>query len=408
MKNYELYVENDNLIYIQVDNTGKRIKTASTNDAYRNLKKIITADNMSHFKVINKGVDKVFSDSKCNIIIKNLDETLTKIEKLRKKERKFKKAAIGLAGVVTVGVIASGIISTMNKEHEEKIQVRPVIESIQEENDTTIEQQIDEYVDSLASVTTLPPSDDTNYVDIEPYYDAKLDQNVSNYQEIIEEVSNRWGIDPKLLTDVVKQESRGGEVKNKGQVQYGSWEDMKLVCYNFEKNKYQTIVFTNDPSKYKRGADEPEYIFISEEEFKNQYTSLSSSALILANIYNGVANKNLTRTLIIYNQGRTASDKVYQEQSRVENIPFETLINDENNVDYYKYSYVLDKTDENGKIKHHGDPYYIQNVLKQGTQDFNLEDGKCYTMQTYDKYGNTSSKETKYRSSLEKEVARIN
>jgi len=404
MKNYEFYVDDNNkLVYIEVDDD--KHKRLYGESAYKMFDKVMHADNRKYFKVRTEGNDKVLTKDVV-ITIKDYNTTMSKIYEFKKKgvKKAFIKAAVGLAGAVTIGVIATSLIKLDEKEH-----ILPDIETIQEDDSVEIiplEQEINEYVESLANSSTevLPPSDNIAYVDATARYDEQLDYNVSLHKDNIEKACNKWGVDPNLMTDIFKQESSGGTAKNIGQVQFESWHDMKLVCYNFEKGKYQTIILTNDSSKYKRGENEPEYVFISEEEMKNPYTAISASTLILSYIYNHDGNRNLTRSVVMYNQGMTAADKVYQEQARVENIPYEELINDETNTRYAEYSYVLDKKDKKGNKKKHGDPLYIPHVFSQSSPTFNLDDGKEYTMRYFE--DNTEkANTTRYQSSNTKRIA---
>ncbi len=399
MKNYEFYVDDNNkLVYIEVDDD--KHKRLYGESAYKMFDKVMHADNRKYFKVRTEGNDKVLTKDVV-ITIKDYNTTMSKIYEFKKKDLKnyFTKAAVGLAGVVTIGVIATSLIKLDEKAH-----ILPDIETIQEDDSVEIiplEQEIDEYVESLSKVI---PDDGIAYVDAVARYDEKLDYNISLHDSDIEKACNKWGVDPKLMKDIFKQESHGGDAKNIGQVQYQSWDEEKLVCYNFEKHKYQTIVLTNDSSKYKQKEGEPEYVFISQEEFKNPYTETSTSVLVFSYIYNNYANKNLTRAITIYNQGIVAADKVENEQSRVEGIPYEELINDETNTRYSKYTYVLDEKDESGNIKHHGDPEYLEHVLSQSSPTSDLDEGKEYTMR-YVENGIEKEKTTKYQSLYVKEMA---
>ena len=392
--------ERNVLVYLEYIN-GVEFKRLYGDSARAQYKKI----NKKDYEEIIDGKDKIYMGNGVITI-----EDYKKLENvLQGNTKMFKKALIGFAGIATIGVVAAGIMKL--NDDEEKKQIKPEIETIQEDDSVEIiplEQEIDEYVEGLANSNTevLPPSDNIAYVDATARYDEKLDYNVSLHKDNIEKACNKWGVDPNLMTDIFKQESSGGTAKNIGQVQFESWHDMKLVCYNFEKGKYQTIILTNDSSKYKRGENEPEYVFISEEEMKNPYTAISASTLILSYIYNHDGNRNLTRSVVMYNQGMTAADKVYQEQARVENIPYEELINDETNTRYAEYSYVLDKKDKKGNKKKHGDPLYIPHVFSQSSPTFNLDDGKEYTMRYFE--DNTEkANTTRYQSSNTKRIASV-
>lgn len=402
MKEYNLSLTESNiLLYQEIDgNKHKRRYGKSAYDAYKKIDK-------KNYKEEIIGNDKVLTSDSI-IYIKDYKKIEKELDKLNIPKQVLKKTAIGFAGFATITTLSMGIT---NIEKNEQTNIQPVIEKIEEEKTqidvSSIEKQADEYIERMSNPSILPDDSTIAYVNTTANYDIGLDENIKEYEADIIKAANRWGVDPNIMKDIFKQESSGGKAKNKGQVEYNAWHDMKMVCYNYDKQKYQTIVLTNHPENYTRKANEPEYVFISEKEFQNPYTSIATSTLIFSYIYNNWGNKNLTFTITIYNQGYKSAKKVYMEQSRVENIPYEVLINDETNTRYAKYSYVVDRVNDKGEIEENGDRFYLEHVLGQSTDGFDIDSGKTYIMPYIDEDGSFKEKETVYKSSRTKEIASI-
>ena len=340
------------------------------------------------------GDNKRLKGKSFDIEFKNYSETIQRIYKEKRKlekKNKVKKivgtvAAVGTAVAIPVGFLIKDLIDINNDEHEKAKGIVGEPIATEEQTQQVISEEIDaqkEIEKILADTETEEKKTDENsrsiYLDIEEHHDQKLLDNVMKYWDIIEKVSKKWGIDPLLLRDIIMQESFGGTVENKGQLEFDKWENQILKLYNHEDDKFITMVLTNNPEKYKN-VD----IRITEDDLKNPYTNFSVTAAVISYTFNTYTKGNIPIAIQMYNNGYGAMMDILNEQARVEGKTFEEVFSDKSNTGFLEYTYIRDKVNNKGEVVHHADPNYLRHVTEQ---EFDEEKGKTYVMPLVNKDG---------------------
>lgn len=204
-------------------------------------------------------------------------------------------------------------------------------EVIMEDNEEFIEETID---------PTIAYLDFNDATDSEKYQYV-----VENFSEIVDKYSNKWGLDSNLVLATLTQES-GGKYKNLMQIQFSSWEDMPLTVYNYEKNRYDTIVLTNDSSKYK----DKNITCISKKRLSNPKTNISVGCIILRYSLEKL-NNHVGAAVQCYNFGYTNTMNVLKHTAKKKNIKVSDILDDQSNLDFVDYTDIIDAGDRN-YLKH--------------------------------------------------------
>ena len=178
-------------------------------------------------------------------------------------------------------------------------------------------------------------SDDTNYV-------------INQYGHIIDKLSKRYGISPNLITGMVTQESHGVH-ENLMQVVFDLNNDYISKIYNFEKNKYDTIVLTDSPEEY------PDVdIIITSDMMREPYYAILAGINAFRINLDQYSKNNICSAICCYNKGYGNWTKVLNETSKYTRTSIDDILSNPSNISFIPY-------DDNLKI---GDPHYLENVLQ--------------------------------------------
>lgn len=178
---------------------------------------------------------------------------------------------------------------------------------------------------------------------------VKYNHVISNYYNDTEERASRWGVSTNLALSFISQES-GGYVENLMQVQWGSWADVPITVFNFEKNEYEKIILTTHPEDFQnQGITQ----FISKEDLKNPKTNISIGCIIIRYCFDQM-NHNMTAAIQAYNFGVNNMNKVLDAAAADMGCTREDLLNNQSDTSFLNYRYIIDV----------GDPKYVENTLR--------------------------------------------
>lgn len=212
-------------------------------------------------------------------------------------------------------------------------------DSISSSNNASTESSVNDY--------------DVAYLDYVPSQDDKIESNVSQYMDIINKYSAKWGISPNTIKAMMSQES-GGDDTNLMQIQFSSWNDYPITCYNFETNQEQTIVLTDNPDKYKNNN----CTCITRDELNNPITNISVASAILA-YTSKYENGHIGASIQAYNFGISNMAQVLDYTASKTGVSVNDILADQTNLSFMNYTRIINV----------GDPDYLIHVLAHTTGD---------------------------------------
>lgn len=402
MEKYEIFVNNGHLV--MYEELGEFDKMFVDNRAVNEFNRVINKKLGKKFELKSKdnNVDKYIE--KDNILVEFNDyiKIMQKLEKMKKQEALKKKRWIfgGGATAAASALMVTVLTAAGPKDVElESLHATPIEKSVDKVNNDTEDkneleseeilsqevaydvlnnENVSNFTYSEDSFETRYDTETTIYVETTSNYDEKLERNVSEYDDIIKDVSEKWGVSDTLIRDIMKQESHGGTITNKMQIVFDAWKDQIIKVYNFNDNKYETIVLTDTPENYTKVGQT-----ISREELNNPKTNISVGTLMLAYTYNQ-CDHNLPMTVQAYNFGIGAINQVMEAAAIDQGLSVDELKNDEANVSFMHYTDV--------KPASYGDHDYANKIFSKSTPESNLDDGKTYTMKYVDSEGNIMEK----------------
>ena len=167
------------------------------------------------------------------------------------------------------------------------------------------------------------------------------------YGELINQYSNKWGVDPRIITAILTQES-GGKDTNLMQIEYNAWKDQVITAKNFNDNSNVKIVLTDNPEEY-----DSSILTINKNELNNPKTNISVGTILLTyNLKN--FNYNIPIALTSYNCGIGTMNKILDEASKNIGYTKKELIDDPTNLEFLNYRFIMQN----------GDPNYFENVIR--------------------------------------------
>ena len=401
MEKYEFFVNSGHLVLFEEIDTYEKMFVDSK--AVNEFNRLVKGKKLNLKDCENK-MDKYIDINNVHIEFKDYLKIMNKLERMKKQDA-IKKKRLFFGGGATIA--ASALMVTMltaagpkdvDIETLEATPIEHVIEEEKnvEESENILSQELSintlsqEEVNNLTYTepfeTTYNTVDEENIVYVDAYsnYDEKLENNVNEYEEEVEKASEKWGVDKNLIKDIMKQESHGGTITNKMQIVFDAWKDQIIKVYSFNDKDYISIVLTDTPEKYPNVNQR-----ISREELNNPYTNISVGTIMLAYTYKQCDN-NLMQAIQAYNFGTGAVNQVLEAAALDQGISVEELRQDETNVSFMNYTDV--------KPANYGDHNYANKILAMSTNEFNLDEGKSYTMKYMDKEGNICTKTTTYKS----------
>ena len=407
MEKYKMFVSNGHIWLLEtIDN-----KKASYLDkkALKVFNKLLSKELKDNKEVLTSedGLDRYVKKDDFEIEFKNYEKLMKSAEKLGMDEKMKKQFALGataattaIAGIAIGSVLTAGKVQGMEATGLESI-AQPIAIEQQQPEEVTIEEtnnilanelpsdgmvyaSVDDYEYS-GDVITSSTSFSTVYLDTNSNYDERLEANVSRLDNVINMVSNRWGVSPELIRDIMKQESHGGTLDNKMQIVFSSWHDQIIKVYNFETNRYETMVLTNTPGNYHN----VNYVITREQLTSNAETNINAGVMIMSYLYNKF-DHNLPVSVQAYNFGNGAMNQVIRAAAAQQGITVEQYLSDESNTSFMELNAIV--------RPHYGDPAYTYHVMSMSTPNFNLDDGKEYVMRYLDEAGNVVERTTFIRS----------
>jgi len=407
MEKYRMFVSNDHIWLLEtIDN-----KKSSYLDkkALKVFNKLLSKELKDNKEVLTSedGLDRYVKKDDFEIEFKNYEKLMKSAEKLGMDEKMKKQFALGataattaIAGIAIGSILSAGKVKGMEAptfaDLAEPIpieQTQPEEVTIEETNnilaselpsDGMVYASVDDY-EYNGDVVTSSASLDTVYIHTNSNYNDELERNVSRLDNIVDTVSNRWGVSNDLIRDIMKQESHGGTLDNKMQIVFSSWHDQIVKVYNFETNRYETMVLTNTPEKYHNVT----YVITREQLSASAEININAGGIILAYLYNRF-DHNLFITVQAYNFGEGATKEVIIYTAGQLGMTLEEYKNSGQNDEFMKYTAIV--------RPHYGDPNYLYHVAGKSTNDFNLDNGKEYTMRYLDEAGNVVERTTFIRS----------
>ena len=313
-------------------------------------------------------------------------------------KRKVKRAST-VAGIIMIGGLALGKMASTAMQPIDLENVATYDEEAIREADTqelvaisdSVAIQINDVQNEVQAVVTnqniqedpiLNDEEITNIVNtplvnvpVVASYDSGIENNIAKYEQDIIERSNRWGISPNIVHDIISQESSGGSITDGygiGQFEFRWWDETPMTVHNFETGQDQIIVFSNDSSKWAGKAD----IIISEQDLTNTKTQISVTAIILQYYFNKYGH-NIPIAIQAYNRGEPNVNALINDTANGEGISVDNLLADQTNLSLIDYAW----KDKNGLT-------YFQEVIKHIDED-QQEDGinDVYSMLYVDENG---------------------
>lgn len=343
------------------------------------------------------------------ILFKNIEELEKPLydlyTKCAKKEIRDKKIT-EIKTKAAITIIASGIITTVlasklntnikNIERQEKIET--TTESIftpnkKNTNELTVNDtkviipeiekvNIEPKVNEVTHVNTqhVEPVEETIKknepieISVNANYDKGINDRVEKYMPDIIERANKWGISPSIMRDLVSQEW-GGNDTNLMHVVKSSWLDFVINAYNYESNRVESFVITDNPKNYYGKVDH----IITGTDLKNPKTNLSAGAIILQYSL-AQFDYNIPLGIQAYNNGIGAVNKIIKETERQTGLTKEQILRDNNPV-WLKYTNVIEQGDENyfSNVVKHVDDEQIESKLNDVYSIKYIEDGEQKT-----------------------------
>ncbi len=232
------------------------------------------------------------------------------------------------------------IVNITDGELDER-QENQVINTVNREPKVEQEEQIDNSIDEKDIDTAyLDYEDQTNGITYTGAYEMQYDR--------AEKHGLRWGMSTNLVLGMITQES-AGKGDNLMHVIFDAWLDQPLTAYDFENQKYQTIVLTDEPQKF-AGED---ITTISREDLNNVDIHLDVACIIYRYCLDRMEN-NIPAAIQAFNIGCEGMNTVFRETSAHTGISFDELKSDPTNVEFMNYTDCIDW----------GDHEYLKNVAR--------------------------------------------
>ncbi|MDE6292707.1 MAG: transglycosylase SLT domain-containing protein [Bacilli bacterium] len=176
---------------------------------------------------------------------------------------------------------------------------------------------------------------------------VKRENAYNLYHELVERFSNKWGISFNLIMAMLTQESGGFET-NLMQIEFDDWDEEIIKVYNFEANRYEYFVLTNNPEEW-AGQN---VTCITEKDLENPITNISIGCVILRKSAEYM-NYHVLAAVQCYNLGKGNMDKILELAAKESGLTIEEMLADQENIIFYQFTFTIDK----------GDPNYLSNVF---------------------------------------------
>ena len=336
-------------------------------------------------EVIIKDIDNFCQKngfSQIPFIAKQVKSTIAKYNKEFAKKKKRKNRRFGKRSVVAAGIVAGALMITpllaknlftnskgvenqTNKENDEDMLnsislatnvSNNVNYTINDLKDDMVE---NEFAQEAVEVGETPLTEhvaDNNsedvghvaYLDYQLSTDSiKRENAYNNYHDLVERFSAKWGMSFNLVMAILTQES-GGYENNLMQIEFDDWDEEIIKVFNFEGNRYEYFVLTNNPLKW---ADQ-NVVCITEKDLDNPVTNISIGCVLLRKSAEYM-DYHVLAALQCYNLGPGNMNKVLNRASEETGQTRDEMLEDQENVSFYQFTDIVNK----------GDPEYLSNVF---------------------------------------------
>ena len=230
------------------------------------------------------------------------------------------------------------IINTIDNKVKEENQI---VNTVNREFEVKQENKMDNTIDEKDIDTAyLDYEDQTTGITYTGAYEMQYDR--------AEKHGAKWGMSTNLVLGMITQES-AGKGDNLMHVVFDAWLNQPLTAYDFENQKYQTIVLTDEPQKF-AGQD---ITTISREDLNNVDIHLDVACIIFRYCLDRMEN-NIPAAIQAFNIGCEGMNTVFKETSAHTGISFDKLKSDPTNVEFMNYTDCIDW----------GDKEYLKNVAR--------------------------------------------
>mgnify|MGYP001076701946 CR=1 FL=1 len=397
MTTYEFYINNDfDFCCTRSDNPNFVIKNIAAIQKLEYLtqptigKARITSRNMiietprGSLTLINY---KEMQDAKVDLyldkLISKIKQELPKVQKKKHEKKPVRNKRI--TGVALVGTLAfTALVSTIREK--EKLQATSIIEDLENDftqntntllmnglrqgysysyKDNTVEVESDtnmtQMENNLVEISHQDAnlSDDTAvaYLDFEDErYSVTGESTYSSYYDSVKPYAEKWGLPPNLMVGILTQET-AGNYTNLMQVEFNVWKDQILTVYNFNEEKYEMIVLTENPQNY-----DSDTICITRQDLENPKTNISVGCILFRQSLSYM-NYHIGAGIQCYNYGYGNMQQVLDYTAKMTGTSKQEILADQTNLDFMNYTNI---------VKNQGDSNYLMHVLRYVE---NIEDG---------------------------------
>ncbi|MBP3766258.1 MAG: transglycosylase SLT domain-containing protein [Bacilli bacterium] len=325
-----------------------RLKKLDNNDyekivAGKNQLKLISKENV----VIINNMDQYMKTKDLQRCLEdNYPIIKNELKKTHKTNKPLKNTKINAKKVIVGSLTLSMLLGSyklkdlnITNTNDNKLKIDSTIE---QENDSTIEEIKENVINDIKKENSSLSITFDNLSDSEKALYVQ-----QTYGDLIEKYSTKWGIDSRLITAILTQES-GGKDENLMQIEYNAWKNQLIEVKNFNDDSTVKIVLTEDPELY-----DSDVITINRTELKNPKTNISVGTILLR--FNlKCFNYNIPISLTSYNCGTGTMNNILDETCRNTGYIKEELINDPTNLEFLNYRYIMTDGDQN----------YFENVVR--------------------------------------------
>ncbi|MDE5630237.1 MAG: transglycosylase SLT domain-containing protein [Bacilli bacterium] len=175
----------------------------------------------------------------------------------------------------------------------------------------------------------------------------KRNHAYNEYHDLVERFSAKWGMSSNLVMAILTQES-GGYKTNLMQIEFDEWDEEIIKVYNFEDDKYDYFVLTNNPEKWAS----QNVTCITEKDLDNPVTNISIGCVLLRKSAEYM-DYHVLAAIQCNNLGKGNMDKVLAQTALETGQTIDEMLADQENISFYQYTDIVEK----------GDPEYLSNVF---------------------------------------------
>lgn len=286
-------------------------------------------------------------------IIRKLRKEYRELKKKRLRKQKIKRISALSCAVIISGSVLVNALSTNNEIHMQEIYENNnpnIVSTIEEIEESYVEEEQKE--DNIV----MPEENATNINNFEINFESRVDSEKfritkAYYNQMITNISNEYGIDPKIMLAIATQESGIHNPDLKGsaiglmQIERAVWNGEKISAYNYAKGINETLNIT-------------------EEKLEDLEFNIRISCMILKDCLIK-SNYNLPVAIQMYNFGYGNINKVFKS-TYGENINFKEMCIDCDN------SWL-----ENRENIKEGDNKYLERILSyiEDLEDIQIKKG---------------------------------